>query len=245
MGKTRKPDKSGTGFIKTEIDIDNLTFCVDFTGKDTHKIWNPKTSSLEETTSNYFNSESVLFYVSNSYWFANRSIYRNLITAIEDYKNGQKNNSQYKYILRHILPYYFNFRHFVETELKALSIAVKRITAIANHNLTNLVDDLIDGVKSLTLESKGVFLKKQEELEEKKTIVLQILHNLGNNINEYVKLEPSDDYYRFIFDKDFQCGNPVVKLDLNLTEQLFSNIVSNFREIETELHNIMYFYHLI
>ena len=243
--KERKPDKSGTGFIKTEIDVENLYFSLDFSGKDTHKVWNPTTNSFEEITSNYFNSESVLFYVSNSYWFANRSIYRNLTTAIEDYKNGQKNNSQYKYILRHILPYYFNFRHFVETELKALSIAVKRITAIANHNLTNLVDDLIDGVKSLTLESKGLFLKKQEELDEKKTNILKILHELKNNIIEYGKLEPSDDYYRFIFDKDFQCSNSVVKLNLKLTEPLFSSIVTNFREVETELHHIMYFYHLI
>ena len=82
MPKERKIDKSGSGLIHTMVDIENKKFAVDFSGKEIREYFNPITGEKEIIERCYFNSESILFFVSNSYFLAYRSIYKDLLLYI-------------------------------------------------------------------------------------------------------------------------------------------------------------------
>ena len=91
--KERKKDNSGSGLVEVAIDAEKLLFTVDFSGKETHDVYDMETSSIKTITSNYFNSETVLFYVSNSYFLAYRSIYKHLLQKVEEYKENKSNHN--------------------------------------------------------------------------------------------------------------------------------------------------------
>ena len=244
MGKERKIDKSGSGLINTIVDIDDKKFTIDFSGKEIKEYYNPITGKKQIIEHCYFNSESVLFFVSNSYYLANRSIYKNLLLYIRKYKKD-KSNQNYKLILRHILPYYYNFRHFIETQLKAFAICVKRKSFLEEHNLISLINDVIDGVESLSLQFESIKIEKEEELQRAKEVILIDLDKLKTLIQKYLKNEPSHEYYRYIFARDFKCENPVVTLDLNSSEKLFKNMLKLFRNIEKNLFYTIELFHLL
>lgn len=242
--KERKKDNSGSGLVEVAIDAEKLLFTVDFSGKETHDVYDMETSSIKTITSNYFNSETVLFYVSNSYFLAYRSIYKHLLQKVEEYKENKSNHNTHL-VVRHILPYYFNYRHFIETQLKALSVAVKRIAIMENHDLKELTKDILDGINDLTPDSKNIKIKDVETLQKHKDILIHHFDILKPLIDEYLTMEPSPEYYRYIFEKNFVCKNPKVSLDLNYTEKLFSDIVNCFRDIERDLFEVVYFWHLV
>lgn len=243
MAKERKIDKSGSGLINTMVDIDNKKFTIDFSGKEIKEYYNPITGEKQLVEHCYFNSESVLFFVSNSYFLAYRAIYKDLLLYIRKYKKD-KSHQNYKLILRHILPYYYNFRHFIETQLKAFAICVKRESFLEGHNLVFLLDDVIDGVAALSLKFNNM-KRKKEELQQEKEVILLDLEKLKALILKYLEIEPSHEYYRYIFTRDFKCENPVVTLDLKSTEKLFRKILKLFRDIEKNLSFTREFYHLV
>ena len=242
--KERREDRSGSGLVEVGIDTEKLIFSVDFTGKETHEVYDIETGGQKTITSNYFNSETVLFYVSNSYYLAYRAIYKHLLQKVEEYKTN-KSNINTHLVVRHILPYYFNYRHYVETQLKALSVAVKRIAILENHDLKELLKDVLNGIQNLSLTSKGIKLKSEEELEKYKKILIQHFEKLTPLLEEYLNIEPSPEYYRYIFEKDFKCNNPKIYLDLKYTEKLFEDIVNCFKAIGRDLFDVMYFWHLV
>ena len=242
--KERKADRSGSGLVEVAIDAEKLCFSVDFTGKETHEVYDIETGGSKTITSNYFNSETVLFYVSNSYFLAYRAIYKQLLQKVEEYK-ANKSNQNTHLVVRHILPYYFNYRHFIETQLKALSVAVKRIAIMENHDLKGLTTDVIEGINSLSVTLTNIKIKDADTLEKHKGVLIQHFQKLAPLIDEYLKIEPSPEYYRYIFEKNFVCQNPKVSLDLNYTEKLFGDILNCFREIERDLFEVVYFWHLV
>lgn len=181
-------DKSGSGFIRADIDAASKQITIDFSGKEKLEV-NDNYGNKKTIERDYFNSESVLFFVSNSYWVANRAIYNDLCADLDKYTNSSKKDLLLeKRVLRYVLPYYFSFRHFVETEIKALSIAVKRKGVMNTHYLIELAKDLKDGISKLTINSSGVFIKDENELEIRKASITKELDELLDYINDYKKL---------------------------------------------------------
>lgn len=245
MAKTKRiEDVSGSGRVEKHVDIENMKFSVDFSGIEVEEVYDLHSEESEIITSNFYNSECVLFYVSNSYFMAYRAIYKHLLQKIDIYKENSS-NSNLNQIYRHILPYYYCFRHYVETELKSLSIATKRISVLIEHDLSVLLEDVIEGVNNLSLDFKTIKPKKGQEILELKKELISHLMQLKLLILEYKKIEPTPEYFRYIIDSDFICRYPNVELDLNYTENLFGNIIDEFKKIEKIMFNIVDFSRLV
>ena len=240
----RKPDKSGSGLIKVGFDEENIKFQIDFSGIEKVEVIDSVTQEKETRTYNYFNSESVLFFVANSYWVANRAIKKDLLNDIELYKK-QKDRNLYKKILRHILPYYFNFRHFVEVEFKALSVVTKRISVKISHDLNDLYADVLEGFNNLSINSKDVFEKNESEFTNRINKIKAEMQLLKDELDKYSAMEPSVEYYRFIFDKEFNCSSPIIEFDFQYVETIFLSIVTHFRNIHEEMRKFIYYHSLI
>lgn len=68
---------------------------------------------------------------------------------------------------------------------------------------------------------------------------------LKEELDKYSSMEPSVEYYRFIFDKDFNCSSPIIEFDFQYVETIFSNIVKHFRSIHNEMRSFIYYHSLI
>lgn len=92
---------------------------------------------------------------------------------------------------------------------------------------------------------ENIKIEKEKELQRAKEVILVDLDKLKTSIKKYLETEPSHEYYRYIFAKEFKCENPVVTLELKTSEKLFKNILELFRHIEKNLFFTIELYHLL
>lgn len=212
-----------SGYIDDRYNYDEKIIELDFSG-------NEGDSCLR-------NDASILFFASNSYRSAFQSIEYHLETAFE--------NKEKRTISHLILPYYFNFRHFVELRLKALYATITNESPRQIHNLTNLLDDVKNNINNINYENiDNIYAEINEEnFEDIKNKLLQIIKALEKEIDTYLSTEPSVEYYRYIFEKDKKdlcLKNPVIKLDFNNVKKIFKNVLNHFDELCKQLKKIMY-----
>lgn len=222
---------TGTGFLNSRFDRENKKIEIDFSGYDDRDGYC------------YRNDASILFFSANSY----RSAFLCLGKELEN----RFDNSKVKNIGHMILPYLFNFRHFVELELKALSVALTGESPIITHSLNELICDFNDKLTNLNYckieKGQGIFFKSEKFFEDAKNECLETVKKLKDLIAQYSEDEPAVEYYRYIFEnekvnknKELILNNPIVSLDFNLTNSLFLNIMGLFDKLHQELNKIVY-----
>ena len=223
--------KSGTGYSIHSIDRENKTISIDFSG-------NPDSSDpiFDKNDGCLRNDASILFFVANSYKSAFLCIGR-------DIDNRFENNIE-KDIEHLILPYYFNFRHYVETELKAIYVAVTNKSSENIHDICKLINQTVNAINEISYdEIDNSYPKLPEDcFNEIKTNVLSICGKLKTMIDQYISIEPDVAYYRYIFGKNLVLNNPVIQLDYPKTNQLFCSIRDLFDSLCIKLRDIIYIY---
>lgn len=189
------------------------------------------------------NDASILFFASNSYRSAFLSLGRDLEERFESYID--------KDIEHLILPYLFNFRHFVELELKALYVAVTNKSPDLTHDLKFLltkVEESIIGIDYNTID-KSYRNPTEDQFNKIKDEAIGLFTDLKAKISIYIDKEPAQEYYRYIFEDEKKgreryiiLKNTVVELDFLETDSLFKSIRSLFDKLRLKLRDIIYVY---
>lgn len=171
----------------------------------------------------YTNDASIFFFVANSY----RHSFHIIGEKIEQYFNS---GAKDKYIEHLILPYYFNFRHYLELELKALITCLTDQYPQLTHDLEKLFRIFKEEVFKINKES-------EVDKDSVKTIN-NIIVDLEKIISNYIDCEPSEEYYRYIFTKSngsnnrkFIIENTLISLVFTKQKADFSKIVKMFDQI--------------
>lgn len=230
--------KSGTGYSIHSIDRENKTIRIDFSGNpdSNDPIFDINDGCLR-------NDASILFFVANSY----KSAFLCLGKEIE---NRFDKNKEIEHL---ILPYLFNFRHYVELMLKALYVTLTGESPKITHSLNELVSNINDKLTNLDYceidKGQGIFFISEKKFKDAKDECLETVEKLKNLIAEYSKDEPVVEYYRYIFenersngDKYLVLNNPVIQLDYPKTNQLFCSIRDLFVSLCIKLRDIIYIY---
>ena len=220
MGKVKK----GTGITRHSIDYDKKTLSIDFSG--------------DYDGDCFRNDASLFFFAANSYFRSHYLLDRELKKCFE-------NETNVKLIEHLVMPYFFNFRHYVELEIKALIIAITGEYPATTHDLIRLKEALGRNLDSITYKDKDDDKARmlQEELKEQYEIV-------NNCIDDYYKMEPAWDYYRYLFHNDRNRGihleKPTLSINYNTTHALFCSISTSFnRMCECLNHLDIYVYNII
>lgn len=222
---------AGTGLLIVDFDRDNKKISIDFSGNDDRDGYC------------YRNDASILFFSANSYRSAFFSLGRDLEKRFESYVE--------KDIEHLILPYLFNFRHFVELELKAIYVTLTDKSPAITHDLTDLIGKIKNEITDLNYSNidhgEGVFFKSEKFFEDTKNECLKIIEKLKTLIDEYLKDEPAVEYYRYIFEnekvgknRELTLNNPIISFDFNSTNTLFLNIRDLFDKLHKELNRIVF-----
>lgn len=191
------------------------------------------------------NDASILFFVANSYKSAFLCLGKEIENRFE--KNKEKE------IEHLILPYLFNFRHYVELVLKALYVTLTGESPKITHSLNELVSNINDKLTNLDYceidKGQGLFFISEKKFEDTKKECLKTVEKIKILIVEYSKDEPVVEYYRYIFenersngDKYLVLNNPVIQLDYPKTNQLFCSIRDLFDSLCIKLRDIIYIY---
>ena len=154
--------------------------------------------------------------------------------------NSSQSKSYLKQISHLILPYYFNFRHFLELELKALISSIDDCFPVATHSLIQLVDSF--GESLMGIREK----KRYGELDESKVNdlfkkIFEEYTEIKNLVEQYQRIESASDYYRYLFEKQNKrmvLRNPNLKLELNETKQLFGALNKKLMSISMHLREV-------
>ncbi len=146
--------------------------------------------------------------------------------------------------VRHlVLPYYFNFRHYVELELKGLIITMTNEMPKITHDLKSLWKVFSEKMDELKYNSEVVNDKvKEVNFVRVKNDIKIHMKQAYNILEEYVKEEPAADYYRFLFDTKFELSKILVELDFGYVDKLFRDMANEFKLINAKLHEIVYIY---
>ena len=222
---------TGTGLLKCRFDRENKKIEIDFSGYDDRDGYC------------YRNDASILFFSANSY----RSAFLCLGKELEN----RFDNSKVKNIGHMILPYLFNFRHFVELELKALYVTLTGESPQITHSLNELICNINNKLTNLDYcdidKGQGIFFKSEKFFEDTKKECLETVEKLKVLIAQYIEDEPAVEYYRYIFEnetvnkkKELILNNSIVSLDFNLTNSLFLSIRDLFDKLHKELTKIVY-----
>ena len=215
---------AGSGLIKIAFDREEKRIKMDFSGNF-------------EDNSCFRNDASILFFASNSYRSAFLSLGRDL------------NNRFEKYILKDIehliIPYLFNFRHFVELELKALYVAITNKSPVLTHDLKKLLDVAGDALEYINFEKidKMYYDMTEEKFNELKEEVISVFNHLKRMVEQYNSTEVAVEYYRYIFENDkkvLSLKNPIIQLDFNATNELFLNIRNSVDKLRLTLRELIY-----
>lgn len=215
---------AGSGLVRIGFDREGKKILLDFSGHD------------KENTC-FRNDASILFFASNSYCNAFYSLGREL--------NSRFENNTIKDVGHLVLPYLFNFRHFVELELKALFVAITNQSPKLTHDIADLLVQTENAMNAITFDSieKRFNPITEEGFNKSKSEARTIFFELKKLIAQYVSTEASVEYYRYIFENEKQAlilNNPIIELDLKSTEVLFQSIVNTFRDFRQKLREIIY-----
>ncbi len=223
--------KSGTGYSIHSIDRDNKSISIDFSGNPDSDDW-----LFDEKDGCLRNDASILFFVANSYKSAFLSLGR-------DIDNRFENNVE-KDIEHLILPYFFNFRHYVETELKAIYVTATNETPELTHDISKLLTSTETAINEISYDKiDNSYLKLSEDrFNEIKVNALSICGKLKTMIDQYISIEPVVEYYRYIFEKNLVLNNPVIQLDYPKTNKLFCSIRDSFDTLCLKLREMIYIY---
>lgn len=215
---------AGSGLFRIDYDREKKLIRLNFSGND-------------EDNTCFRNDASILFFVSNSYCNAYHCLERELKSRFE--------NNTIKDIGHIILPYFFNFRHFVELELKALIVAITNQSPKLTHDLDSLLVQVENSMNEITFESiENRFPPITEEgFNKSKSEAQVLLVKLKKLMDQYVSTEYAVEYYRYIFENDkgsLILNNPTIELDFENTRCLFQSIVDTFGELRMKLREIIY-----
>lgn len=224
----KKMLKNGTGLSHRVFDYEKKYVSIDFSGIDKYQY-------LDDSQQCFRNDSSIFFYVANSYLTSFYVLSQQLEKSFET-----KNCKEVEHL---ILPYYFNFRHYIEIELKALIVGLANEVPKTTHKLTCLWKDFSEILNSLEYYSCLVLDNiTQEFFENKKLKILCILKRAEILLQTYAGNEPSVEYYRFIFDKNMELNDSIIELDFACIDKKLRELADQFKEINVNLREIVYLY---
>ncbi len=145
--------KRGTGQLRIGINKEKRTAQLDLSGNDNETRPDGKINCFR-------NDASVLFYIANSYWNATKTLeekIRNCFDADKDCSD---------LITQLVIPYFFEFRHFVELSLKALFMNATGEQAENTHELDKLFNTTKEAILNLKPDVRqGIFTISNEQYE--------------------------------------------------------------------------------
>lgn len=217
---------AGSGLSKHFIECKSKKVGIDFSG-------------ISSDGQCFRNDASILFFCANSYKSAFICLDKELDFRFE-------NNNAIKDIEHLILPYYFNFRHYVELSLKALIVNLTKESPKITHDLQTLMTCVLEDIDILKFdESTPAMFCTQENYDKTKSEVIKLAQELNKKINEYQKHECAVEYYRYIFEKDkndISLKHDKIELDYNQTRLLFFETRDLFDKLLMKLREIEYVY---
>lgn len=142
--------KEGTGQLIREFNKEKKTVLLDLSGNDIETPAGAKTNC-------YRNDASVLFYIANSYWNATKTLEEKIKNCFEDEKDYSD------LITQLVMPYLFEFRHFVEVSLKALFMNATGEQAETIHDLDKLFISAKDAILALQRDERPGILAISDE----------------------------------------------------------------------------------
>ena len=222
--------KNGTGQLVREFNREKRTVLLDLSGND-----------IEATTYGkincYRNDASVLFYIANSYWNATKTIEEKISNCFE----AEKDYSDL--ITQLVMPYLFEFRHFVELSLKALFMNATGEQAEIVHDLDKLFISAKDAIMALQRDERpGILAITDEKYNSSMANIKKYLDKMEEIIVPYASSEPSVEYYRFLFDRNNNLDNPIITLDFEKERQLQNEYYSAYKWLIRSIHEIHYIY---
>lgn len=208
--------KNGTGYTVYSIDYDKKTISIDLSGNNEGVC--------------YRNDPSIFFFVANSY---KRSFYT-ISKCMNEHFESKANSKDIGHL---ILPYVFSFRHYLELELKAILSSVTGSVTQDTHSLKELMKSLKEALKAIS-ENENEPKIFRVGFQENKIEMLNTFNNLCGMINQFLEIEPSVEYYRYIFKKGMTLENPVLTLDFGNTDILFKRIDKEIIKLDDLLRKL-------
>lgn len=214
----------GTGMMEICYDSEKKKIILDLSGND-------------RRDGCYRNDASILFFASNSY----RSSY----ICIGNELNKRFENNQIKHIHHLILPYLFNFRHFLELELKGLYVAITNESPTPTHNLDTLLKSVGTAITNLEF-GQNDYIHIDLSIEEFNLLhpeIKTIYNDLKSLITKYSQNEPAVEYYRYVFEinnKQLKLNNPVIEFDFYEINELFLEIRNTIDKLRSKLKEVIF-----
>ena len=216
--------KSGTGLSLHSLDREEMKVEIDLSGDYDNNCFR--------------NDASIFFFAANSYKHAFYLIGKELEKRFSE-------GAKHKDIEHLILPYCFNFRHYVELELKGYIVALDNAPPGRTHNLSVLLESVSNMLESIEIEDRSIFTENADANIEKACFSMDIIKD---KIATYLETEPAADFYRYIFDKDMKklmMRETVISLDFVKTRELFRDVMREFNNVYTCLREAgLYIYQL-
>lgn len=214
--------KNGSGYILLDFDEKTKTINLDVSGND-------------GDFGSFRNDASILWTVAQSYMTSCKV----LLKSIE---NGFENSDRYL-VINLIIPYYFNFRQYIEVSLKAITLWANKSDYKKIHVLSKLFTDVNDSIGAiLTKPEIWNSNVKEEEVSECLEKVNKYLLDLKKNISIVEQNETSFEYYRFIFETNNQLKKTKISFDYKKEIELYNNTVQLINSIVNNLRVLIYIF---
>ncbi len=222
--------KKGSGLLIKEFNKEKRTVCLDLSGNDNEVTTGGKKKCCR-------NDASVLFYIANSYWTATKI----LEEKIDNFFTVNKDCSDL--IAQLVMPYLFEFRHFVEVSLKALFMNATGEQAKTVHNIDKIFICAKEAIMALQRdERKGIFAISDEKYNSSMGNITKYLEKMGEIIIPYALREPSVEYYRFIFDRNNNLDEPIIRLNFEKERQLQNEYYTAYKLLIKSIREIHYIF---
>lgn len=208
--------KKGSGLTEHGIDYEKKIISIDFTGNRDGQCFR--------------NDPSIFFFVANSY----RKSFYTISEHIEELFNDKANRKDIEHL---VLPYFFSFRHYLELELKAIISSITNEITADTHSLKDLLQRLEDALNSIS-ENEETYKLFQNNFQANKTKALKDFTEIRRLIERFLIIEPSVEYYRYLFKKKMTLDNPILTLDFCEQDKLFKLIVQKIHRFNILLRDM-------
>lgn len=220
--KQTEAHKNGSGYILLDFDEKTKAVNLDVSGND-------------GDFGSFRNDASILWTVAQSYMTSCKV----LLKSIE---NGFENSDRYL-VTNLIIPYYFNFRHYIEVSLKAITLWANKSEYKKIHGLSELFKDVKESIGAiLTKPEMWNSNVKKDDVSERLEKVNEYLLDLEKNISIVEQNETSVEYYRFIFETNNQLEKAKISFDYKKEFELYNNTVRLINSIVNNLRVLIYIF---